>query len=204
MLFTSERIISSETIILAFTCMGIKTLVQTYITREVEGLYFLIWCGKVVLLANSIFTQSCLNNHVLKSNYSLKPLLTRTQLQESRVEYEWLKIWLSGFNEKHWISLGVGFWEDTWKNTLLQMGSQWPHDCNFSISNFIIICIQYKKGFLLHNPTSLSSSSKCQTFSFKKQLYWEPGSSVSIVSGYRLDDQAIKVWSPAEAKGFFL
>jgi hypothetical protein len=32
----------------------------------------------------------------------------------------------------------------------------------------------------------------------------EPGSSVSIVSGYLLDDRAIKVRSPAEAKGFFL
>jgi hypothetical protein len=32
----------------------------------------------------------------------------------------------------------------------------------------------------------------------------EPGSSVSIVSGYGLDDRAIKVRYPAEAKGFFL
>jgi hypothetical protein len=32
----------------------------------------------------------------------------------------------------------------------------------------------------------------------------EPGSSVSTVSGYELDDQAIEVRSPAEAKGFFL
>jgi hypothetical protein len=32
----------------------------------------------------------------------------------------------------------------------------------------------------------------------------EPGSSVSIVSGYGLDDQAIEVRFPAEAKGFFL
>jgi hypothetical protein len=30
------------------------------------------------------------------------------------------------------------------------------------------------------------------------------GSSVSIVSGYGLDDLAIEVRSPAEAKGFFL
>jgi hypothetical protein len=30
----------------------------------------------------------------------------------------------------------------------------------------------------------------------------EPGSSVSIVSGYGLDDRAIEVRSPAEAKGF--
>jgi hypothetical protein len=32
----------------------------------------------------------------------------------------------------------------------------------------------------------------------------EPGSSVSIVSGYGLDDQAIEVRSSAEARGFFL
>jgi hypothetical protein len=32
----------------------------------------------------------------------------------------------------------------------------------------------------------------------------EPGSSVSIVSGYGLDNRAINVRSPAEAKGFFL
>jgi hypothetical protein len=30
----------------------------------------------------------------------------------------------------------------------------------------------------------------------------EPGSSVSIVSGYGLDDRAIEVQSPEEAKGF--
>jgi hypothetical protein len=32
----------------------------------------------------------------------------------------------------------------------------------------------------------------------------EPGSSVSIVPGYGLDDRAIEVRSLAEAKGFFL
>jgi hypothetical protein len=32
----------------------------------------------------------------------------------------------------------------------------------------------------------------------------EPGSSVSVVSGYSLDDRAIEVRSLAEAKGFFL
>jgi hypothetical protein len=35
-------------------------------------------------------------------------------------------------------------------------------------------------------------------------LICEPGSSVSIVSGYRLDYQTIKVRSPVEVKGFFL
>jgi hypothetical protein len=33
-------------------------------------------------------------------------------------------------------------------------------------------------------------------------VYGEPGSSVSIVSGYGLDDRAIEVRSPAEAKDF--
>jgi hypothetical protein len=32
--------------------------------------------------------------------------------------------------------------------------------------------------------------------------YWEPGSSVSTVSGYGLDDRAVGVRSPAEAKDF--
>jgi hypothetical protein len=31
---------------------------------------------------------------------------------------------------------------------------------------------------------------------------YEPGSSVSMVSGYGLDDRAIEVRSPAEAKAF--
>jgi hypothetical protein len=36
------------------------------------------------------------------------------------------------------------------------------------------------------------------------QCVGEPGSSVSIVSGYGLDYREIEVRSPAEAKGFFL
>jgi hypothetical protein len=41
---------------------------------------------------------------------------------------------------------------------------------------------------------------------FKKlySLFGEPSSSVSIVSGYGIDDWAIEVRSPAEAKRFFL
>jgi hypothetical protein len=35
-------------------------------------------------------------------------------------------------------------------------------------------------------------------------LHCEPGSSVSIVSGYGLDDRAIEVRFPADARGFFL
>jgi hypothetical protein len=37
-----------------------------------------------------------------------------------------------------------------------------------------------------------------------KTILSEPGSSVSIVSVYGLDDWAIEIRSPAEAKGFFL
>jgi hypothetical protein len=35
-------------------------------------------------------------------------------------------------------------------------------------------------------------------------IVWSRGSSVSIVSGYGLDDQAIEVRSLAEERGFFL
>jgi hypothetical protein len=39
---------------------------------------------------------------------------------------------------------------------------------------------------------------------FIVNLVREPGSSVSIVYGYGLDDRAIEVRSPEEVKGFFL
>jgi hypothetical protein len=43
---------------------------------------------------------------------------------------------------------------------------------------------------------------------WKNTVYYkndgEPGSSVNTVSGYGLDDRAIEVRFPAEAKGFFL
>jgi hypothetical protein len=44
------------------------------------------------------------------------------------------------------------------------------------------------------------------SFFFQKRddRFSEPGSSVSIVSGYRLDDRAIEVRFPAESKYFFL
>jgi hypothetical protein len=41
-------------------------------------------------------------------------------------------------------------------------------------------------------------------FMVNNYTHCKPGSSVSIVSGYGLDDRAIDVRSPAEAKGFFL
>jgi hypothetical protein len=58
--------------------------------------------------------------------------------------------------------------------------------------------------------TSISSSNACPVSSFRKRpthicspLIWrEPGSSFSIVSGYGLDDLAIEVRSPADARDF--
>jgi hypothetical protein len=41
-------------------------------------------------------------------------------------------------------------------------------------------------------------------FSTNTLSFCEPGSSVSIVSGYGQDDRAIGIRSPAEAKGFLL
>jgi hypothetical protein len=46
--------------------------------------------------------------------------------------------------------------------------------------------------------------SVCSDFSTVIPHTSKQGSSVSIVSGYELDDRAIEVRSPAEAKGFFL
>jgi hypothetical protein len=48
-----------------------------------------------------------------------------------------------------------------------------------------------------HSPRTLRNSPRYAT-------YCEQDSLVSMVSGYELDDWAIKVLSPAEAKGFFL
>jgi hypothetical protein len=42
------------------------------------------------------------------------------------------------------------------------------------------------------------------SFKYLHAACGEQGSSVSIVSGYGLDDRPIEVRSPAEAKGFFL
>jgi hypothetical protein len=41
-------------------------------------------------------------------------------------------------------------------------------------------------------------------FTKTRNIEGEPGSSVSIVSDYGLDDRAIELQCPAEAKGFFL
>jgi hypothetical protein len=44
----------------------------------------------------------------------------------------------------------------------------------------------------------------CSVNSCSPEVPEEPGTSVSIVFGYGLDDRAIGVRSPAEARGFFL
>jgi hypothetical protein len=62
----------------------------------------------------------------------------------------------------------------------------------------------------IHDFIQLCASSqylvRCQSevLDLCAQLYSEAGSSVSIVSGHGLDDWAIEVRSPAEAKAFFL
>jgi hypothetical protein len=58
----------------------------------------------------------------------------------------------------------------------------------------------------LINLSDLSYTSLRPSTLFSKQysIDCEPGSSVSIVSGYGLDDWTIEARSPAEAKGFFL
>jgi hypothetical protein len=53
--------------------------------------------------------------------------------------------------------------------------------------------------FPSENKMSLTST---LDFLFESPLHLEPGSSVSIVSGYGLDDRAIEVRSPAGAKNF--
>jgi hypothetical protein len=52
----------------------------------------------------------------------------------------------------------------------------------------------------------MDSQNFFQYFRINKSNFtlYEPGSSVSIVSDYGLDDRAIEVRSPAEAKAFFL
>jgi hypothetical protein len=63
-----------------------------------------------------------------------------------------------------------------------------------------------------HNPLNLCFQACLWMVPVSQQLLLpprvsivsEPGSSVSIVSGYGLDDRAIEVRSPVEAKGFFL
>jgi hypothetical protein len=53
------------------------------------------------------------------------------------------------------------------------------------------------------DPYFFVSGLYSSTFCICIYLIREPGSSVSVVSGYGLDDRAIEVRSPAEAKVFF-
>jgi hypothetical protein len=52
--------------------------------------------------------------------------------------------------------------------------------------------------FFLENPNSY-----VDLFAINAYISCQPGSSVGILSGYGLDDRAIEVRSPVEAKGFF-
>jgi hypothetical protein len=68
----------------------------------------------------------------------------------------------------------------------------YPPESGFTPAHSYNITISSGANILLYNIYSCNYNS-CK-----------PGSSVSIVSGYGLDDCAIEVRSPAEAKGFFL
>jgi hypothetical protein len=57
---------------------------------------------------------------------------------------------------------------------------------------------------LLSKWAELSDSRSKSTYAILLCNFLFPASSVSIVSGYGLDDRPIEVRSPAEAKGFFL
>jgi hypothetical protein len=58
----------------------------------------------------------------------------------------------------------------------------------------------------LSHDTVMRDSNDKSLFTYIESLtyFCEPGSSVSTASGYGMDDRAIEVRSPAEAKGFFL
>jgi hypothetical protein len=64
-------------------------------------------------------------------------------------------------------------------------------------------CFLYKEKSIVESVDSLSFSECCRVFIFdftEWSACYEPGSSVGILSGYGLDDRAIEVRSPAEAK----
>jgi hypothetical protein len=66
----------------------------------------------------------------------------------------------------------------------------------------------YKPTSYLFYYIPTSEKLSCMHFAFSpthpKPALGEPGSSVSIVSGYGLDERTIEFRPPAEAKGFFL
>jgi hypothetical protein len=69
-------------------------------------------------------------------------------------------------------------------------------------TNFIAVL---RHSYFYETLESIIKCSYCCTNLFcSTYKECEPGCSVSIVSGYGLDDRAIEVRSPVEAKGFFL
>jgi hypothetical protein len=75
-------------------------------------------------------------------------------------------------------------------------------------TSYILKCLKLWDKIMIapKSPITATYPAHCTT-SYILLFRWlvcKPGSSVSIVSGYGLDDRAIEVRSPAEAKGFFL
>jgi hypothetical protein len=64
--------------------------------------------------------------------------------------------------------------------------------------------IQIIQGVVTQTTDTNVSAFLISFYVFIYSVLGEPGSSVSILSGYGLEDRAIKVRSPAEAEGFFL
>jgi hypothetical protein len=62
----------------------------------------------------------------------------------------------------------------------------------------------YSESYMRSVSTTRGQNSDLSRLIISAGCSCEPSSSVSIVSGYGLDDRAIEVQSPAEAKGFFL
>jgi hypothetical protein len=68
----------------------------------------------------------------------------------------------------------------------------------------ILTLLSYQLYLILDTVATYSKTQKHSSENYSPGLLNLLRSSVSIVSGYGLDDRAIEVWSPAEAKGFFL
>jgi hypothetical protein len=64
-----------------------------------------------------------------------------------------------------------------------------------------ITCFQARRHFSVLPTNHLTMLSSINYFCMYPYC-WEPGTSISIVSGYGLDDRAIQVRSPAETKDF--
>jgi hypothetical protein len=64
----------------------------------------------------------------------------------------------------------------------------------------LITSSQFEATLLVRKSLVLHSKAMRSVLGESTSRYCDPGSSVSIVSGYVLDDGAIEVRSPAEAK----